>query len=829
MNPVISVDRELLDDISSRFDLRLPNRTGLAATVKHLAHSDGEYVELVNDLATGVGKTFLMAALIEYLAAQGIRNILVVTPGSTIQKKTLANFDRASRKFVAGGEYAPLVITPDNFRTSTMGTALHDKDQLKLFVFNVQQLLRPKATNSRRVYEVDENLGDALYDHLQNQDDLFIITDEHHVYHDKAVAFSAAIRSLSPRALIGLTATPAKADEDKVIFQYTLAEAIADGLVKVPVLVYRPDGMKDEHTRLADACHLLRRKDAAYRLYRNEFPEAAAVKPALFVVCQDIDHASEVGQVLAGPEFIGDPAAVLEITSQSSDEALAALDAVEDSDSPIRAIVSVNMLREGWDVKNIAVIAALRKLDSEMLTEQVLGRGLRLPFGKRTGVAEIDQVDLVAHDSYQKLLAKKDILNARLQPKPREELEKTLPFDWSKPSEEQPAAIPEDLPEYESSAQSALFSLSSPGGADEHGQSSPPVNDALSTPRSGLQSAELGKKLTTPGPEKKGRVAGAPTIYFPLEKSRLVQSRFTLSSVADEDAKSLGQRYSRELPLFMRRVALEAERHGENVGVIATPQEHVEAVQAMAALDTVREELIAAVMARPEVEATRAQRGAAKRIVDAFLAGAGATNQDETATWSENRKKMAVEGLRALIRDAVSRRTTERQRTLEPVALPLEPVLVDPSIPGAYDGGFIRRAQYKGWRRNIMPTASFDAKSTEWEIAHIVDNDPEVSWWLRVDSQGPVWIPTEEAGRYFPDFIVIDENGTRWVIEGKSDKESTDPAVIHKKRAAQQWARSVRDEDDERFGQWRYMFITETDVKRSSGSWNGLLTVTNPE
>ena len=128
-----------------------------------------------------------------------------------------------------------------------------------------------------------------------------------------------------------------------------------------------------------------------------------------------------------------------------------------------------------------------------------------------------------------------------------------------------------------------------------------------------------------------------------------------------------------------------------------------------------------------------------------------------------------------------------------------------------------------------MPIASFDAKSTEWEIAHIIDNDPGVAWWLRVESQGPVWIPTEEAGRYFPDFIVIDAKGTRWVIEGKSDKESNDPAVLHKKHAAQEWARSVRDEDDERFGLWRYMFVTETDVKRSSGSWNGLLTVTNPE
>lgn len=824
MKPSITVDRDLLDDISSRFDLRLPNRTGLAATVKHLAQADGDYVEVVNDLATGVGKTFLMASLVEYLATQGVRNVLIVTPGSTIQKKTLANFDPSSAKFVAGGDYTPLVITPDNFRTSSMGTALHDKDQLKLFVFNVQQLLRPNASNSRRVYEVDENLGDALYEHLQNREDLVVITDEHHVYHDKAVSFSAAIRSLSPLALVGLTATPAKADEDKVIFQYTLAEAIADGLVKIPVLVYRQDGMKDERTRLADACHLLRRKEAAYKLYAGETAEAAVVKPALFIVCQDIEHASEVGRVLAGPEFIGDPGAILEITSQSSDEALAALDAVEFPDSPIRAIVSVNMLREGWDVKNIAVIAALRKLDSEMLTEQILGRGLRLPFGARTDVAEIDQVDLVAHDSYQKLLAKKDVLNARLQPKPREDLEKTLPFDWTKPADEQPAAIPEELPDYEQGGQSELFT-------DLLEWAAPVENDSDSSARqsSGLKLSNLEDKLASPGPARKGRVDGAPTIIFPLEKSRLVQTRFTLSSVADEDARILGQRYSRELPLFMRRVALEAQRQGEDVGVVATPQEQVEAVQAMAPLNTVREELIAAVMARPEVEATKAQRGAAKRIVDAFLVGAGATTEDQTAAWSENRKKMAVEGLRGLIREAIGRRTTERQRILEPIVLPLEPVLVDPSLPGAYDGGFVRRAQYKGWRRNIMPIASFDAKSTEWEIAHILDNDPEVAWWLRIDTQGPVWIPTEEAGRYFPDFIVIDKKGIRWVVEGKSDKEATESSVLHKKAAAQQWARSVRDEDDERFGQWRYMFVREKDVKQSSGSWNGLLTVTNPE
>lgn len=128
-----------------------------------------------------------------------------------------------------------------------------------------------------------------------------------------------------------------------------------------------------------------------------------------------------------------------------------------------------------------------------------------------------------------------------------------------------------------------------------------------------------------------------------------------------------------------------------------------------------------------------------------------------------------------------------------------------------------------------MPTASFDAKSTEWNIAHIIDGDDEIGWWLRVESHGPVWIPTEKAGRYFPDFIAIDRHGVRWVIEGKSDKEAYDPLVQHKKTSAEQWARSVRDGDDEVYGSWRYMFVTESNLKQASGSWNGLLTVTNPE
>ncbi|MDQ2781114.1 MAG: DEAD/DEAH box helicase family protein, partial [Actinomycetota bacterium] len=149
-----------------------------------------------------------MSSLIEYLATQGVRNVLVVTPNTTIQRKTLTNFDGASAKYVAGAEIAPQIITPENFQTASIGTALRDRGRLKVFVFNVQQLIRPTDNVSRRVREPDENLGGALYSHLEDAQDLFVIADEHHIYHERAQSFSGAVRHLSPVALVGLTATP---------------------------------------------------------------------------------------------------------------------------------------------------------------------------------------------------------------------------------------------------------------------------------------------------------------------------------------------------------------------------------------------------------------------------------------------------------------------------------------------------------------------------------------------------------------------------------------------------------------------------------------------
>lgn len=835
MSTEIVYDEVLIEEIAARFDLREPNKNALSEIVRRIAEGTSGYEEMIADLATGVGKTFLMSSLIEYLATQGVRHVLVVTPGSTIQRKTLANFDAASAKYVSGADIEPFIVTPDNFQAANVGSVLRDPRRLKVFVFNVQQLIRPTDKVSRKVRSEDETLGDALYAHLEGADDLFVIADEHHVYREKAKAFSAAIRDLNPVALIGLTATPDKDDYGKVVFQYTLGEAIADGHVKVPVIVYRKDGTKDERTQLADACQLLRHKEEAFAVYRETDPDAPAVKPVLFVVCQTIEHAAEVGQSLAQPGLIGDGSQVLEITSQSSDEALEALAKVEEPDSPIRAIVSVNMLREGWDVKNIAVIVALRKLASQTLTEQILGRGLRLPFGSRTDLATVDQVDLVAHDSYKQLLDQKDVLRQRIQlPSSSVEVDDqgfatTTEVDPTQPLD--PGARQAGLGTGPGSGttgsvapmpgQWALFGDEEEGADDAEGG-----GGATSSP---LLFHEAEERLVASVPKPQGRVIDAPQIIFPRRDSLLAHAPFSLSDIPDGDAEQAGVAFINEVPTFIFRDALEAERVGTDgqVEINVAPQAHETAQQTLEGLDVVYDDLVEMIMQQPEVPQEKASKNASKRLVRAFLKGAGVLNSGEADGWGQTRREQAVEGMRRLIRNKIANRKQQVEYHFTPVTLPLEPVAVPAETLQAHaPGKFRKNAPYVGWKRNVMPVATFDAGSTEFELARLMDRDPNIKWWLRLYVGGQAFIPTPE-GRYFPDFIALDTNGVYWLIEGKADDNAEDADVLRKIEAAQVWARAVRDEED--FGTWRYMIATESDIKQAAGSWNSLLVTTKPE
>ncbi|WP_422753553.1 DEAD/DEAH box helicase [Micromonospora sp. WMMD708] len=808
-------DESLVDEIAARMALRRPNAEALKTVAQKIEAGDGR--EVVCDLATGVGKTYLAAAFLDYLAAKGIRNVLIVTPGKTIQDKTIANFTPGHPKYIPGSEYQPILITSENFARGQVGDALHDDTVLKLFVFNVQQLIKPTVLTSRRVRETDEFIGSGLYEHLENADDLVILADEHHVYRSSARAFGSAVRELNPRALVGLTATPDEADLPKVVYQYTLAEAIADGWVKIPVIVYREDGIKDIRTQLADACHLRARKEVVWRSWAEQNGRDS-VTPVLFVVCQSISDAEAVAETLTQEGFLPGQGQVLLITSQSSDQALGALASVEAAESPVRAVVSVDKLKEGWDVKNIGVIVGHRALASQTLTEQILGRGLRLPFGERVGVPAIDQVDLVAHDSYRQLLAQKNAL-----------LQQVLPPSAASPTTSEgphqpplPLSKATDLPEVQEIESQGTLNLVGPAriAGGEH------LDGSLMLQLASIEAAiEQHSRDEQTSHKILYKVEGAPSITFPRREREVLPVHFSLSAIRNADAQAEGAGFRHEFAVHLSRKALIAER--DMLGKVVVREQRMEdedATQRYLPVPEVRKDLEDRIWALGLVEQTLPELNAAQRITREFLLGADVVDDDDEALWSERRAQQAARAIADLIRTNYNMRKLQPQYAFRPVEIPIRRPM--PSDVASMWDEFIKRRWYEGWDRSIQPVASFDAKTTEWALAHLFDRSGLIQWWIRVYEPGEVWIERDNGRKYYPDFIVLDTDGAYWVIEGKSDRDARDVDVLDKKRSGEEWARSVRD--DGRFGAWHYVFATETHIKQSK-SWEELLVRTRPE
>lgn len=118
------------------------------------------------------------------------------------------------------------------------------------------------------------------------------------------------------------------------------------------------------------------------------------INPIMLVCCEDQAHAKLIAEWLQ--VHLNSAESVLLVHSRlGEDSFLTQLRNVESNESPVRVIVNVMMLSEGWDVSNVYVIVPLRKMASVTLLTQVMGRGLRLPYGAQTNETEVDTLDIL--------------------------------------------------------------------------------------------------------------------------------------------------------------------------------------------------------------------------------------------------------------------------------------------------------------------------------------------------------------------------------------------------------------------------------------------------
>jgi len=385
-----------------------------------------EFPSLCFALATGVGKTRLMGAFISYLhLAHGLNNFFVLAPNLTIYNKLIADFTPNTPKYVFKGiaEFAvnpPTIITGDNYKESA-GTLYDILLRCKINIFNISKInSEVRGGKSPRIKRLSEYIGQSYFDYLAGLDDLTLIMDESHRY--RASAGVRAINDLKPVLGLELTATPFVETSrgaipfKNVIYDYPLGRAMADGFVKEPAVVTRknfnPAGMpaeQIERLKLEDGIRLHESVKVELETYARASGNAI-VKPFLLVIARDTTHASQLMGLIQAENFFEGryKGRVIQVdssrTGAEEDETVARLLKVEHSDEPTEIVIHVNMLKEGWDVTNLYTIVPLRAANARILIEQSIGRGLRLPYGKRTGVTAVDRLNIVAHDKFQEII-----------------------------------------------------------------------------------------------------------------------------------------------------------------------------------------------------------------------------------------------------------------------------------------------------------------------------------------------------------------------------------------------------------------------------------------
>lgn len=420
---------KILDDILD--EIPLSKNTNLANAIDTIhgtypifSDFEHDFMSLTFALATGVGKTKLMGTFITYLYTnKGVRNFFVVAPNITIYEKLkndLGNPSADNEKYVFRGiscfaSERPNVWMDEDYRNRP-AHGLADSDSINIYIFNISKF----NSDERNMKSINEYLGQSFFDYLKGLDDLVLIMDESHHY--RAQSSAQAINDLNPVLGLELTATPQVQSGSKtilfknVVYEYPLSQAIKDGYTRTPYALTRRDiksynFTEEELDKVMVNDGIVHHENIKVELEKYSFNNnEKKVKPFMLIVCKNTDHAQETLDYIKSDAFRNSnyKDKVIMVHSNQSESARVEntrllLD-VEKPDNPIEIVIHVNILKEGWDVNNLYTIVPLRTATSRTLREQTIGRGLRLPFGRRTGDKMVDSVTITAHDKFDEII-----------------------------------------------------------------------------------------------------------------------------------------------------------------------------------------------------------------------------------------------------------------------------------------------------------------------------------------------------------------------------------------------------------------------------------------
>jgi len=373
-------------------------------------------------MATGSGKTWAMAMMIVWFRLHKQRvpgselstNFLIVAPNVIV-------YQRLEKDFADNRIFHELPLIPPEWKGGfsqkviLRGEAAEPDPSGNLFLTNIHQLYESRDEEWAPENAVEALLGRkpaqdlassgqrSMLDRIKSLKNLVVLNDEAHHVHNEDLAWSKsllAIHEVLPQGLsawLDFSATPK--DQNGMYFPWTvvdypLAQAVEDRIVKAPLIVARqnqpaedPNGVTRENVAEKYG-YWLQAAVKRWKEHRKVYKKLG-ISPVLFIMAEKNVYADSLGEYLwktKGLGFRQSEVLVIhtdttgEITKKDLEKARQAARDIDKAESRIKAIVSVMMLREGWDVRNVTVVLGLRPFTAkaEILPEQVIGRGLRL-------------------------------------------------------------------------------------------------------------------------------------------------------------------------------------------------------------------------------------------------------------------------------------------------------------------------------------------------------------------------------------------------------------------------------------------------------------------
>jgi type III restriction enzyme len=649
-----------------------------------------------------------------------------------------------------------------------------------------------------------------------------------------------AVEGLRPILGLELTATPQVVQGSRatpfrnVAFNYPLGNAIRDELVKEPAVATRADFVPSalseealERLKLEDGLLLHERTKVQLEAYATERNERL-VKPFTLIVAESTAHADELQVLIESAEFLDGRYAgkVTVVHSNQSgeikDDNLARLLNVERADEPTEIVIHVNKLGEGWDVTNLYTLIPLRAANSPNLVEQSLGRGLRLPYGRRTGVEAVDTLTVVSHDRFQAIIDHANRPGSAVQafrPVLIDERTSTpLEVVRVRPlAQERIAAAPELTSDADRTLARVALEIATEPGAEF-------------TKRE-IQTAEGQQRL----------------VKAVMERIATTQIPLALDGAAPDATAAVGV-VARELEgtIAIPRIALVPKdgKHGtfrrfalDVRGIRRQPVDQQIVVQA---LQSHERRLVAAGLP--------GDVGSPEDVIVRELARDSAISYDRYAELLYDLAGQLTTHLRSYLPDDEAVRNVVATQSGDLAELIRAQMLEhrddgeisydaivsgDVHVPRELSGtsavnadvlyfgntvddlSRIRLLWFSGFRRCLFGRQRFQS-DTERRMAALLERDPGdgLLWYKPANEDLKIWLRGGAA--YNPDFVV-EAKDAKFLIETKADNEMASPDVVEKATAARLWCEHASRWEEEHGGKpWRYLLVPDSAVTASA-------------